>query len=191
LRFFVEWGWDRLKEEEWTGSLQLRGGKIVEAVPCFRGGVENRKGRGITGLTEDSCRWLSRPRQFRVSRCARAFADAIAFEVDCDEGAELRLAFAYGGFKREEVLKAEDILSEPRVAYMEPVPPTDNGAYWHGMESYAKYKLHRGYPTDALTLDLEYADAPGDNGGTDFYYVRVIQKNGQRAWSSPVWVDPE
>ena len=55
------------------------------------------------------------------------------------------------------------------------------------MESYGKYKVHQGHAAGELTLDLEYTDAPGT--GTDFYYVRVIQKNGQRAWSSPIWVD--
>lgn len=189
LRFHLEWGWDRLKSQEWTGGLMVKGGRILDAVPCFRGGVEGRLGRGITSLTPGSCSWTSKPRQVRVGWLARTFADQIAFEVECGSQAELTVAFDYGGMKREEVLRAEDILSQPEVVYMEHVPPTNNGAYWHGMESYAKYKVHQGHATDALTLDLEYSDTPSESGGTDFYYVRVIQKNGQRAWSSPVWVD--
>jgi hypothetical protein len=26
--------------------------------------------------------------------------------------------------------------------------------------------------------------------GTDYYYARVIQSNGDHAWSSPIWVEP-
>jgi hypothetical protein len=36
-------------------------------------------------------------------------------------------------------------------------------------------------------VEFEFTDektAPGDN----YYYVRVIQKNGQMAWGSPAWV---
>lgn len=191
IRFFVEWGWDRLKSEEWAGRLMVKGGRIVEAAPCFRGSVSARKGRGITGLSGNECRWLSHPAQVRVGSCVRAFADALAFDVECGEDAALEFAFACGGFERTVSMKAREILEGSTVAYMERIPPTNNGAYWHGMESYAKFKIHQGRPNSLLDLELELADEPGDSGGgTDFYYVRVIQKNGQRAWSSPVWVEP-
>ena len=58
------------------------------------------------------------------------------------------------------------------------------------METFAKYKVHQGHRASALAFDLEMTDKPS-GAATDFYYVRVIQKNGQRAWSSPVWVDAE
>ncbi len=29
----------------------------------------------------------------------------------------------------------------------------------------------------------------GDGAQTDWYYVRVVQANGQLAWSSPIWVE--
>jgi len=35
-------------------------------------------------------------------------------------------------------------------------------------------------------LDLRHTDRPGP--GEHFYYVRVTQEDGERAWSSPVWV---
>jgi hypothetical protein len=27
--------------------------------------------------------------------------------------------------------------------------------------------------------------------GKDWYYVRVLQQDGQLAWSSPIWLDPQ
>jgi hypothetical protein len=40
-------------------------------------------------------------------------------------------------------------------------------------------------------LDLTFTDPVEDHGAaTDFYYVRVIQVDGEMAWSSPVWVSP-
>ena len=29
----------------------------------------------------------------------------------------------------------------------------------------------------------------GDGNETDWYYLRVFESNGERAWSSPVWVE--
>jgi hypothetical protein len=59
------------------------------------------------------------------------------------------------------------------------------------MESCAKLKVHQGWLIEHLTLDLTYEDAPvkPSRGKTDFYYIRLIQQNGQRAWSSPIWVE--
>ena len=36
-------------------------------------------------------------------------------------------------------------------------------------------------------VDFTYADADPSKG-THFYYARILQKNGQVAWSSPIWV---
>ncbi|MFQ6097766.1 MAG: hypothetical protein ACE5O2_08565, partial [Armatimonadota bacterium] len=38
--------------------------------------------------------------------------------------------------------------------------------------------------------EVEIEDAASIEGGT-FYYVRVVQADGEMAWSSPVWVDVE
>jgi hypothetical protein len=56
------------------------------------------------------------------------------------------------------------------------------------------YRLASGAPApnvDALSLQLHCEDdaASASPGGTDFYYVRLIQRNGQRAWSSPIFVE--
>jgi hypothetical protein len=37
-------------------------------------------------------------------------------------------------------------------------------------------------------LEIEWAD-PAPLSGTHYYYVRVTQRNGGYAWSSPIWVD--
>ena len=76
------------------------------------------------------------------------------------------------------------------VTYMEHIPATNDGSHWHQMESVAKVKVHQGWPAEQLTLDLTYEDKPPrlSANQTDCYYVRVLQRNGQRAWSSPIWV---
>ncbi len=36
-----------------------------------------------------------------------------------------------------------------------------------------------------VEIDFELAPAKGNN----FYYLRVVQDNGERAWSTPIWVN--
>jgi hypothetical protein len=59
------------------------------------------------------------------------------------------------------------------------------------MKTYAKLKVHQGWLTDQLTLNLTFEDRAPEHPQrrTDFYYVRLLQCNGQRAWSSPIWVE--
>jgi hypothetical protein len=66
---------------------------------------------------------------------------------------------------------------------MEDIPATNDGAYWHNMAMCAKCKVHQGWPVGdlkvSLTCEDDAASARGDTA--DFYYVRVIQRNGQAA----------
>ena len=191
FRFMVEWGWDRLGARDWTGALRLADGRIRRAVLCYRGSVASRIGRGITHRDDATCRWTSTTEKPATNKLTRRSADMIAFEVECGRDAPLTLELACDGLRREIALTADEIMHDATVAYMENIPPTNDGAYWHGMTSYAKVKIHRGRRTAALTLDIEHEDhrSVSTGSGTDFYYVRVIQKNGQRAWSSPIWVE--
>ena len=50
-------------------------------------------------------------------------------------------------------------------------------------------KLHRALTRDAYNSDLDFTDdAMLEREAC--YRVRVEQRNGQRAWSSPIWVTP-
>lgn len=190
FRFMVEWGWDQRVEHEWHGSMKITGGTILKAMPCFRGSAASRLGRGITHFNESECRWKSRTDKPRAWGFSRRSADAIAFEVASRPEAQLQFTFVCDDLRREFAASALDILDKSAVAYMEDIPPTDDGGHWRHMATYAKCKVHQGTLTEHLTLDLSYEDeATGRSPDRpDFYYVRVLQRNGQRAWSSPIWV---
>ena len=190
LRFMVEWGWDRSAQLDWQGGIRVVGGSILQAVPCFRGNLASRLGRGITHLSGPECRWRSTTPRVEVGRCFREFADAMAVEVECDREAKLHFAFACAKLKREWTMTPEQVLQGSTVTYMEHIPATNDGSHWHQMDSVAKVRVHQGWPTERLTLNLTHEDEPARSSAnqTDCYYVRVLQRNGQRAWSSPIWV---
>ena len=113
------------------------------------------------------------------------------FEVQCPGDAELRFDVTCDELQQHLKLPARSVLEKSTVHYMEDIPPTNDGAYWHKMETCAKFKVHRGRPMSELAVNLTCEDdaSPSAGGGTDFYYVRLIQLNQQRAWSSPIWVE--
>ena len=45
----------------------------------------------------------------------------------------------------------------------------------------------RSYDTTNGVIEISYSEVPGD--GEHYYYLRVTQDNGERAWSTPIWVD--
>ena len=51
-----------------------------------------------------------------------------------------------------------------------------------------KVKIHRAIPQAGFTAEMHYTD-DDPPAGVNHYRVRVIQRNGQVAWSSPVWVE--
>ena len=163
----------------------------MQAVPCFRGGMASRMGSGIDSLQETLCTWTSQTEKPKAWGFSRRSADALAFEVDCRRDAQLEITMTTGSQRRQITLSPRDILTRSRIAYMEDVPFTNDGSHWAKMETHLNLKVHRGWPTEALSVDLSPEDDAHDAmpGGTDFYYVRVIQRNGQRAWSSPIWVE--
>jgi hypothetical protein len=48
--------------------------------------------------------------------------------------------------------------------------------------------IHRLLAPDEYTAEFRHHDRRRAEVGTDWYYVRVTEKNGHLAWSSPIWV---
>lgn len=190
FRFILEWGWENIQDHEWEGELVLTEGKILKVVRCYRGSVEQCIGRGITRLSYSECKWRSRTMQIKYPIFLRYYADALAFEIECPEKAPIKISMICSGISKEFNTTAKEIMEGSRLVYFENIPPDNLSNYWGNMKIRAKYKIHQGNPKDKLTVNLKYEDnSPEHPGGhDDFYYVRLVQKNGQRAWSSPVWV---
>ena len=185
----LEWGWDHRQPNEWALRLDLPAGRLLQAIPAYRNRVEHRVGRGVTHQTGTSCAWTSRTIQVQGAAPARRFADAIWLEVEAGPDAPLQFTLNTTTHQRRVTLTARDILSRATLVSMEPYPATNNGNHWARMETLAKCRINRGSTTGRLTASFAWEDTtPSAPGRTDFYYARVTQKNGHRAWSSPIWV---
>jgi hypothetical protein len=50
-----------------------------------------------------------------------------------------------------------------------------------------KLKIHRLLPTQAAQFSCSWQDPLNRGASPASYFVKVVQKNGHMAWSSPVW----
>jgi hypothetical protein len=82
--------------------------------------------------------------------------------------------------------KDECIRNLKEYAGIEPGTPEREDIYY----MYAhKAKIHRVIPEAGYTATVKITDDEPLTEETH-YRVRVEQRNGQRAWSSPIWVQP-
>ncbi|MCK4966678.1 DUF3604 domain-containing protein, partial [bacterium] len=135
FRFFLEWGWDNTDDREWDGRLTVGEGRILQAVPCYRGNAARRIGRGITNLTGSECRWKSKTEKIKYPIFMRKYGDGIAFEIECSRREILKISLTCSGMKRELKISPAEILEKSNVVYMEDVPPDNKSNYWGKMKS--------------------------------------------------------
>jgi len=181
----VEWGWGPGGKAKWDGRLELNGGKIVSAEPCFGPPAPNK----IISLAEKTCEWLSHTDssyffRWNSNRNGREGTNSIIFEIDgsADTVLNLKLNQKACSYSISRLMQGSciELASEP---------PKEGG--WNVL----KFKLYEPVPESQYKAEIVFADnsiphfEKGGRGGiSDFYYLRVTQANGNMAWSSPVWV---
>ena len=191
MRVEAGWGPDEnelnLPPREWHGALSVADGRMLGSDPCWISGGQKApviKGQNAefemlsTGLTVGG-RWQN----------------ANIFEFEAEPGA--RLSVQMNGLEAtdtvERFARASRILwfrdecmkvLETHKGLAPGETPRDD-IYYH--LAY-KAKLHRAVPEAGYKASFAFED---DVPVTDetWYRVRVEQRNGQKAWSSPVWVD--
>jgi hypothetical protein len=190
LRIEVGWGPRpnelAMPDREWWGELLLSGGRFLTYEPCWVSHgqrVPKLEGERATFAMRGSAGDAIKPRQ-----------NAVVFEFEAVPEAELvaRLngleergpvnSFAQGSrvmWFRDECVRMLRARCGLQPDTHEREDPYYNMAY--------KAKLHRAIPEAGYQAEFVVEDDRPIVGETH-YRVRVEQRNGQRAWSSPVWV---
>jgi hypothetical protein len=162
----------------WDGSIRVRGGRIDTVTAP---GLENR-------FHEDAARTWSRGAEFLV--ITRGRMDAVGLELDGvkeDTELEIRVAEGTSGFEGvetpaiDESITVGDAVDGPVVRRFEVVDPVT------GTVSIDSITVQVFDPSDSLDQSFEFSDLGPARPG-DYYYLRVTQIDGGRAWSSPWWV---
>jgi hypothetical protein len=188
----IEAGWGPrpgeipLPDQHWDGSLTVQGGRMIGWEPCWV-----TRDQGIPRLKGDSAHFGLVSRQAYVGR---PFQGATLFEFEAEPEAEVVLRL--NGMETRGPVRAfaaQSRLLWYRDACIERVKQTTGtgpeqarrGDVYYQMA--CKAKIHRAIPKEGYTASLAFVDDEPLARETH-YRVRVEQRNGQRAWSSPIWV---
>lgn len=175
--------------QAWEGELRVEGGRMIAAEP-YR--ISN--GHGRPRLAGDRAAFTMATRQEDL--VGKPFQNAFVFEFEAapDAAVSLRLngleergslsGFCAGSrvmWFRDDAVR---LIRETTGLDIEAEPRQDMA---YSLAN--KAKIHRAMPESAFTAELAVDDDEPVRGCA-VYRVRVEQRNGQRAWSSPVWVGP-
>ncbi|NPV54235.1 MAG: DUF3604 domain-containing protein [Firmicutes bacterium] len=175
----IEWGWgDKHRPIQWRGDFQLADGRIIDVEPCFRGAsslspeelerlgddlpwnrIASREERGV--IWESIT--LGNPSLLDPS------TNALVFEIEAplNTPVELRINGKTLSTSVRKLLEGS-VVSPMRGWLSESVC------------------IHRAVLQEEYCFHWVFQDIP--EAVTDYYYIRVAQKNGNWAWSSPIWV---
>lgn len=157
----------------WDLTLDVEGGRLVDVVPCFQSGPFNEELR-------DGLRVLSPTQAHLVSNTARenCFAQdptkSLVFLLEGDGGTKITLTL------KEPVEKTVQKRLGDLVEKNEVIATGglfDETCILHRLAGPGEYQT-----------SFRVQDRRTSRSGSDWYYVRVVQRDGQMAWSSPVWV---
>jgi hypothetical protein len=177
-----------VREHDWEGRLAVAGGSVVGFEPCWVSpgqGEPSLRGGHADFRLRSSTRHVQAPHQ-----------NANVFEIEADPAARVRLELnglvaeapladlARGS--RELWYRDECVRTLHRELGLEPGSPERQDIYH--FVAY-KAKLHRAIPESGYTAELVFEDDQPLAAETH-YRIRVEQRNGQRAWSSPIWARP-
>jgi hypothetical protein len=175
-----------LSEQRWDGFLAVDGGCIVGWEPCWIA-----RDQGVPQLHGAQARFTMVSRQENVTKTFQG-ATLFEFEAALDAVLSLRLnsleiALPISQLAARSHLlwyKDECIKLVRDTTGIEPESTRRGDVYY---QLACKAKIHKVLPESAYTASFEIVDDEPLEGETN-YRVRVEQRNGQRAWSSPIWV---
>ena len=188
----IEAGWGprpnelQVADREWQGELRVAGGKVLGFEPCWIS-----PGHGQPEIRGDAATFGMRSSTKTLTERSQ---NANVFEFEADARSELTIRmngleergavrdFANGS--REMWFRDECVRMLQERCGLAPGSPEREDIY-HNMAF--KAKIHRAIPEAGYTAAFEIEDDSPLDGEAN-YRVRVEQRNGQRAWSSPIWV---
>ncbi len=190
----IEAGWGPSPAEapvlecNWRGELAIDKGRVIGFEPCWispgQGQPRIEGGRAAFDMHSTTRDVRVVPQNANVFECEADVAGEMAVRMNGLEERGGVAAFAAGSrvmwFKDECVRMLHERLG------IEPGSPERNDVYYHAA---FKTKIHRPIPEAGYTAQFEHEDDEPLDGEVN-YRIRVEQRNGERAWSSPIWVTP-
>ncbi len=177
LRIEMGWGpWNDLNLSricDWEAIIQISDGKLIDAYPCFQSGPFSETKRNlIMDKTEEGCTiktYTSRKQAYEENP-----TNAVVLRIQGNPKTQVALRL-----QKPVEMKVSKLLGEL----------TDNNAvFFTGKFPAESFVFHPVVFSDNYSTRFKFTDTAGSQEEENWYYVRVVQTNGQLAWSSPIWV---
>lgn len=175
-------------EQAWAGTLELDAGRFLGWSPCWVS-----PGQTPPVLAGPRARFRMTSRQHHVNTGAQG---AVIFEFTT--APETRLDLDLNGRRLSEPVSALAAGSrilwyrEACLAMLREATGRDPADFPRGDPLFYQYafkaKLHRAIPEAGYRAVFSFTDRDPLPAAGTHYRVRVEQCNGQRAWSSPIWI---
>ncbi len=176
----VEFGWgpwgdlNMARICDWDFELSVDGGEILDILGCFRAGPfhENRRNI-ITRRSATTCH--VRSYTSRIQPLGDLVTNAVVLKLRAGADATLTATLAQPAAMTL-TKKLTDLAASNDIDI--------TGAF-----STESIMFHRLVFAPNCQATLTFTDR-ADGDAVDCYYARVVQSNGDQAWSSPIWVEP-
>ena len=172
----IEVGWgEKGVELPWEVSITVEGGTLRSVEPRFHGiDIVDPKDSGRDEYRFSS--WNSIPQgvMFRTKTWGNPTSTSSATQgvsLELEGTKETHLRCAVNG--RPFSFSIEELLHGSLTEYL--------GGFLSGA-----IRIHRFVPEQEYLFSFEWEDPAGEETDSDFYYLRVCQRNGHWGWSSPI-----
>lgn len=176
----VNFGWNREEEYvHWTGRLTLDGGTIDDLQTCFRGAAFTSPQPGETEF------------HTRVNRVVERDAHNVVLDLYSTKNPNVMTPAMQGVVLDITAPRTARLVAEFNgQRYEHTIGELLEGARAHFLRGWLSeaIQFERAQPEAAFCVGHRMVDTAPQRD-TDYYYVRVRQRDGQWGWSSPIWVE--
>ncbi len=176
----VNFGWNREEEYiHWLGNLRLTDGRINDMQTCFRGAAFTSPQPGETEF------------HTRVNRVAERGDRYVALDMYSSKNPNVLTPAMQGVILDVEMPRSAKVVAD-----------FNGHSYEHTLDELlqgSRAHFLRGWLSEAIQFERATAESGFLAGhimtdekaerDTDYYYARVRQRDGQWAWTSPIWVE--
>lgn len=177
----INFGWNRLDEPvRWDNLITLSEGKIIGVQPCFRGlpYTAPQEGQEIDDHTN-------------INRIVSQDEKSVALELYTVKNPNTLTPAMQGVILDVEMPKSAFVnVNANGHKYGYTLQDLFGGTKAHFLNGWLSESIQfeRACPEDGFMASISFTDTEPERD-TDYYYVRVRQRDGQAAWSSPIWVN--
>lgn len=175
----IQYGWgpwadlDLGRICDWEATVRIENGRFLRALPCFQAAPFDEDRRDRLRMISETELHLSSSTS-RVGSYGEDPTKAIVIELEGSAHSDLSIELTQPSSQTINI-RLEELIDNNLIEF--------TGVFT--TESLVVGPLVS--PTE-YTTRIQWNDRRTQPDETDWYYVRVTQRNGQMAWSSPIWV---